>query len=343
MAQATEALTDTDHAILRAYAGGTPFADIAIRNRMTKDDLGYRLTELCGLDRGAARRLLEDLPATAVEAVPVDLTAADSEPAPPATRVLSDTEQEVMRSYGGGNTIPTIARAKRMEPAAVDRILRLVDHQRLAARDVGRSGILAPRPAAPTPAPRPVATAAPGPAPAARREPAAVDTAPTLSRRQAQILPLLATDLAFEDIAVRLGMALSTAYGLASDTYRLLGAGSRAGAVAAASRLGLLPPAGGSPVDAAPAADSAAEPDDTGPDLLAIIAADARDADTAVRPEPVAPDEPAAGPAPTATAGPTVEITIIRAGRHWTTVVELDPDDVDTTVSVRVRPPAVAR
>lgn len=339
MTQATEALTDTDHAILRAYGTGGQVVDIAKTVGLSREDVGFRLAELCRFDRGRARELSpptgpEPKPEPGIDhtrVVPVDL-------AEPATRVLSDVEQEVMRSFGGGNDVHVIARVKRMEIPEVNAVIDLVGRDRQKAATVGRTGIVTvtPRPAAAAPpaGPKP----APKPAPAARPEPAAVDEAPTLSRRQAQLLPLLATDLTFEDIAARLGgIAVSTAYGLASDTYRALGTTNRADAVIAARRLGLLP--------ATPYGQSTVVPaGDTGPDLLAIIAADTRGADTAVQPEPIAPDEPAAEPAPAAVAaGPTVEITIIRAGRTWSTVVELDPDDVDTTVSVRVRPPAGAR
>jgi DNA-binding NarL/FixJ family response regulator len=360
MAQTTEALTDTDLAILGAYADRTPFADIATRNRMTKDDLGYRLKELCGLDRDAARRLLESLPNTTPATVPVDLTTDDSEPAAPATRYLTDREQEVMRSYGGGNTVAVIARAKRMEPADVNKILDLVDRKVTAAATAGRTGAVTVAPAILRPAPKPrpaeaaplAATARPKPNPAAKPDP---DPHPVLTPRQTEILPLLAGDLDFEDIAGRLGVTVSTAYGLASATYRALGTGARASAVAAAIRLGLLPAP--QPQHPEPATAQTVDPDPgrltPDVDLTAILADTARDTDITAPPPaaPVPGPSPAATPNPEPTpadpprpaAGPTVQITIIRAGRTWTTTVELDPDDTDTTVNVRVRPPGGQR
>lgn len=344
MTQTAEALTDTDLAILRAYAAGDNVGDIATANRLTREDVGFRLAGLCTLKRDVAQRLVDELPD--VGAAPVDPVADTA-----TSRILTDTEQEVMRSFGGGHDADVIAKAKRLDPAEVHAILRLVGHPhpaaRNAARAAGRTGIVTISPATPAPArqpdPAPSAAVPTTPEPAAETTPA---VPPRLTPRQAELLQLLATDLDFDGIAAQLSIATSTAYRLAATVYRALGASGRAGTVATATRLGLLTASG--PGRPAPAmSDDITER----PDITAVLTEHIREirsaAPPATTPDPTEPTDPIVPTTPEpgrrTEAGPTVEISIIRAGRTWTTVVELDPDDTDTTVNVRVQPPAGAR
>jgi LuxR family maltose regulon positive regulatory protein len=80
----------------------------------------------------------------------------------------------------------------------------------------------------------------------AERRVAAVDSAPgpsLLTTAELRVLQYLPSHLSFPEIGQRLYLSRHTVKSQALSTYRKLGVSSRSGAVAAASELGLLPPA----------------------------------------------------------------------------------------------------
>jgi LuxR family maltose regulon positive regulatory protein len=80
----------------------------------------------------------------------------------------------------------------------------------------------------------------------AERQVAAVDGAPgpsLLTTAELRVLQYLPSHLSFPEIGQRLYLSRHTVKSQALSTYRKLGVSSRSGAVAAASELGLLPPA----------------------------------------------------------------------------------------------------
>ena len=86
----------------------------------------------------------------------------------------------------------------------------------------------------------------PGPVAARGPVPAASRLAEPLSRRELELLPLIAEGLTNQEIADRLVLSLHTVKAHARTIYAKLGVGSRTQAAARARALGILPPDGSS-------------------------------------------------------------------------------------------------